>query len=590
MGDLTPPPPGLVRRSLEALRRRGVLRAAGGYLVLAWVGMQVADVVVPAMGLPDQAISVILVALSIGFPVVLVVSWMFDLQGLGLVRDHGPSGPLAADPAPTPPKPLGDRTSIAILPFRDLSPDKDQEHLAHGLPEELANALGGTKGLRVVAQSSATHWAEGLDDAVEIGKRLGVGTVVEGSVRKSARRLRTSARLVEVGTGYTIFSESFDSADDDIFAIQDEISGLLAKALRMELLGADGGADRGTESSEAYDLYLRGRHYWNRRYAVGLGTALEYFEKAAKADASFALPLAGVADTHSIMAMYGFPTSPDVRELAMRAVERAQTLAPERAEVFFSDGLARMVFDGAWVEAERAFEAAVVRRPNFGEAWGWLGLCQVAYGRPSEGAKSLGEAFEVEPHSKYVPGLIGYGCLWLGWFYEAQTMVAPLLEENPESVIALSVLSIAHGGQGHVQEARAAIRKALALTGGGALPRALAAWIESIDGGADAAADHANVLLRPGEGGPTAPVPMAIALAAVGRDEEAIDKLREAHRSHGPAAALVYRYPFWRNAHSLGAWSDFMREIGVVTDEKGMPVTATRSSRAEFRERTDIRG
>lgn len=592
MGDLTSPPPGLARRSLDALRRRGVLRAAGGYLVLAWLAMQVADVVLPAVGLPDGAITVLLIVLAVGFPIVIVVSWMFDLRGLGLVRDYGPDAEAeAATPKPSTPVAAvpADRTSIAILPFRDLSPDKDQEHLAFGLAEELANALGGTEGLRVVAQSSATHWSQGLDDAVEIGRQLGVGTVVEGSVRKSAHRLRTSARLVEVGTGYTVFSESFDSTDDDIFAIQDEISGLLAEALRMKLLGSEGSTDAGTEDSEAYDLYLRGRHYWNRRYAVGLGTALEYFEKAAEADPTFALPLTGIADTHSIMAMYGFPTKPDVRGLAMQAVAKARSLAPDRAEVFFSDGLTRLVFDGDWAASEQAFEAAVVRRPNFGQAWGWLGLCQVAYGRPSEGSRSLAEAYELEPHSKYVPGLVGYGCLWLGWFEEAQAAVNPLLEENPESVIALSVLSIAYGGRGELDRARSSVEKALALTGGGALLRAMAAWIESAAGNEAAAAQHAEPLLDPIEAHAVAPVPHAIALAAVGRELEAVATLRHAHRTHGPGAAAVHRYPFWNALHPLPGWAEFMKEIGVVTEDDGSPVNASPSARREFSQRTGLR-
>jgi serine/threonine protein kinase len=209
-------------------------------------------------------------------------------------------------------QPFSGKHSIAVLPFVDMSPKKDQEYFCDGLSEELINALTHIKKLRVAARTSAFSFKGEKYDVREIGDKLNVDTVLEGSIRKAGERLRITAQLVSATDGYHLWSEKYDRNMEDIFAIQDEISLAIVDKLKIELLGDEAAllVKRGTDDLEAYDLYIKGRFFWEQR-GKGIGKAVECFKRAVARDPNYAQAYAGLADSYNLLAFYGFMPSRD---------------------------------------------------------------------------------------------------------------------------------------------------------------------------------------------------------------------------------------------------------------------------------------
>ena len=201
---------------------------------------------------------------------------------------------------------------------------------------------------------------------------------------------------------------------EDVFAIQDEITKAVVEALRVELLGEPDAplVTAMTDNLEAYDLYLKGRHYWSRRYEFGLQTALQYFEGAAQKDPHFALPYTGIADTHAVLGLYAFVSPLEARERARAALDRATKLGPELPEVLYSQAFVGLIFDGGVDESERIFAKVLDLAPSHNIARLWHGLALVAQGRWPQGLDELKEVAEREPHSAYMQIITGLGFLW----------------------------------------------------------------------------------------------------------------------------------------------------------------------------------
>ena len=558
---------GRLARVTSELARRGVLQAGGSYLVFGWLLLQVADVVLPAFELPESSVGVILAALAVGFPVILVVSWMFDLRGFGLIRDHGEVE--EAEAAPQLPATNTDHKSIAVLPFADLSPDQDQEYFAHGMAEELTHTLAQIQGLRVAARTSTVHISSQSVELQEIGRKLGVGSVLEGSIRKSNQQLRITVRLVSVDTGFELYGDSFDRELEDVFSLQDELARSVAESLKLQLLGERPAPaiPSATTDSAAYDLYLRGRHFWNMRYAVGLDTALEYFHQALEIDPNYALPLAGIADTYSVMGLYGFGDGNEARKKSQAAREQAKKLGPDRPEVLFAEGLSLLVFEGDFWGAERAFEAAIARRPNFGDALAWLGLVRIAHGRFASGESSLRAAFDVEPHSITVLGLLGYGFVWLRKYKAAAEISERILETDPESVLGLIVRTFAHFGMGDVAAAKRSASSAMAFSNRADLPVSVGAWISAQSGDLEGATNLCKTLEEQSLKRDVGPVHLAVARLASGNNAAALETLSEGATSHAPGVGFVHWYPYWDDLRESEGWGTFMENLGVLQSE-----------------------
>jgi TolB-like protein len=218
-----------------------------------------------------------------------------------------------------------------VLPFADMSPGGDQEYFADGMAEELINTLSKIEDLRVVARTSAFAF-KGKDVGIrEIGDRLNVGAVVEGSVRRAGDRLRITAQLVQVADGFHLWSETYDRRLEDVFAIQDEIAVAVAQALKARLVDTPS-FNPPTQDLRAYELYLTGRHFWNLRTEAGMRRAIEYYEEALALDPRYAPALSGLADAYAQLWNYQFDERPEIVSRARKAATEALRLDPSLGE------------------------------------------------------------------------------------------------------------------------------------------------------------------------------------------------------------------------------------------------------------------
>ncbi len=376
-------------RGLSAeLRRREVYPVIVAYAVVAWLLLQIGEVTFEPLGLPDWAMPALIFVAVAGFPVALVLAWMYDITPQGIRRDRLDRRDQGRS---------DDRPSIAVLPFLDLSPDQDQEYFCEGVAEEILNALTRIRNLHVAARSSSFQFTSQAGDVRAIGRKLGVKTILEGSVRKSVGSLRVTAQLVKVSDGYHIWSKVFDKELEDIFAIQDEIATSIADALLETISAQDREAIRTIPRThvDAYDYYLRGRQFLKRFHRVDIEHARQMFWQALDIDPDFALAWAGYADCHSLLMMYVDP-NPVHAQQADQASKRALELAPDLAEAHASRGLACLVgrkFD----RAERAFRKALELNPQLFEAYYYYARTRFHQGDLEGAAEMFRKAADTDP-------------------------------------------------------------------------------------------------------------------------------------------------------------------------------------------------
>jgi eukaryotic-like serine/threonine-protein kinase len=304
------------------------------------------------------------------------------------------------------PEPGADK-SIAVLPFTNLSPDPENEYFSDGVTEEVINALAQLPNLHVAARTSSFAFKGKREDLRVIGQRLGVSTVLEGSIRRAGNRLRVTAQLINALDGYHLWSERYDRDMDDVFAVQDEIARAITARLRVTLKVPEAPlVRRGTDNLGAYDLYLKGRYFWLRR-GDGLQKAIDYFQRAIAADPSFAAPYAGLADTYCILGVYGYMPSTTVAARAGEAAERAVALDDLLADGHYSVGLYEAYFGWNFERAEREFRRAIELNARSALPHVWLSELMGAVGRREEALQLARHAQQLEPLSPLVNALAG---------------------------------------------------------------------------------------------------------------------------------------------------------------------------------------
>ena len=379
---------------LDELRRRKVIRVAIVYAVVAWLMMQIAEVSFEPLNLPDWARSFVVFLLVLGFPLALVLAWAYELTPEGVKRDADARGaePAREDP-PSTASTTGGATSIAVLPFADMSENKDQEYFCDGVAEEILNTLTNVGTLDVASRTSSFRFRGDAADISAIGRDLNVDTILEGSVRKSGDKLRITAQLINVADGYQLWSARYDSEMRDIFQIQDEIARSIAIALQVTL-GSEALAAP-TSDVQAYDNYLRGRNFFYRFGPKNLGFARQMFSKAIEIDPDYAMAWAGLADAHAFEYLY-FGAPEDHLEQADQASMRALEIAPDLAETHASRGLAHML-SKEYREAEGHFEKAIHLNEDLFEAYYFYARTRFHQGELEHAAELFEKASEVRP-------------------------------------------------------------------------------------------------------------------------------------------------------------------------------------------------
>jgi serine/threonine protein kinase/Tfp pilus assembly protein PilF len=326
-------------------------------------------------------------------------------------------------------------TSIAVLPFANMSADPEDQYFSDGLAEELVNALTRLSGLRVASRTSSFRFRNPETDVRAIGRELGVGAILEGSVRRAGSRLRVTVQLIDVENGYSIWSERYDRQMSDVFEVQDEIVRSTVNTLAPALLGEAGETmRRPTENLQAYDLYLRGRHYWNQRSPAVFSTAIRLFEQAIELDPNYSLAYAGLADCYSILRVYGWTPPQHSQPRALDAVTRAMALDPLLPEAHFSRALYEFYFERHWRTAKDHFLRAIQMSPRMAMFQAYYALFLASEYEYPEAQQRLEAALSMDPHSSVVHFLAACAHCVMGDAAKALEHAGRALDLQPESL------------------------------------------------------------------------------------------------------------------------------------------------------------
>lgn len=417
--------------------------------------------------------------------------------------------------------------SVAVLPFADLSPQKDLEYLCDGLAEELINALSGISGLRVVARTSAFSFKGQNLDVRTIGSRLGVTSVLEGSVRKQGERLRISAQLINVADGYQLWSERFDRESGDVFQIQDEIAKTVADRLRVKL-GSLPSAP--THDAEAYNLYLQGRFHWNKRTNESMRKALESYEAAIARDPKFALAYSGIADSLLILEDHGFIGHKDAIARARAAVDKALALDPDLAEALTALG-------GIHSElrefdlADRAFKRAIELKPGYATAHHWYATQMLLeVGKVDEARRAMLKARELDPLSLIINTDLGRHYYYIREFATAKERVSYVLSLDGHFIKAQRLMYLTLWQMGDYASAISHIPEWLPPYTG--MKRDDNDWVSILsDSGPEGVLRRQLAVMQMAEGGYPLHYARAAIHAQLGEADQAVDALEDNIRS-----------------------------------------------------------
>ena len=351
--------------------------------------------------------------------------------------------------------------TLAVLPFRPLNDADANEYLGLGLTDTLITKLSNVQQLIVRPTSAVRKYAASGFDVKAVGHEQQVEAVLEGSLQKLGNKVRVSVRLLAASDGHPLWAYQCDESCADIFAMQDAVSEQVAAALLARLTGEEKRllAKRETTSAEAYQLYLQGRYFWNRRTAEGLRKSIEYFEQAIAKDANYARAFAGLSDAYSLQWGYGFVPPAEVIPKARAAAERALALDETLAEAHHALGALAWNYDWNWAEAEREFRRAIALNPHYAPAHHYLGEFLTYQGRFDEGQAEFAHALEIDPTSVVIHTDAGLMLAMTRRESEGIPHYRKALELDPNFKKARQCLAWAYMNEGHFAEAQAEVEK-----------------------------------------------------------------------------------------------------------------------------------
>jgi len=460
----------------------------------------------------------------------------------------------------------GDQESIAVLPFRVLGPPGENtgdEYLGIGLTDALITRLSNVRRLVVRPTSSVLRYRGAAIDPLIAGRDLGIDYVIDGTLRRVGNRIRVTAQLLSISEGVTRWAEHFDEDSTDVLQIEDSISEKVASALLPQLTGDEKQqlSKRGTDSSEAFEAYLRGRYYWSSYTEVGLAKALECYKKAIKLDPDYALAYTGIADYYNWLGVFGIRPFAETSAAAKQNAAKAVELDSSSAEAYSALGFATVCHDFDWAVAEGQHRRAIEINPNYATAHHWYAFHLMMEGRFEEGLEQMLRTRELDPISPSVLQALGW-CYYQGRrFDEAIATYRNMLESVPEFPYGLVTLSWTLRHTGEVDEAVNAAEKALDLSGGGTF------YIAAL-GAAYAAAgrqqDARGVLERLAQlsvHGFVSPYQLALIHLHLGERERALELLLEAYAIKDAWVVWLGVEPQWDPLRGEPAFDGILRDL-----------------------------
>ena len=457
--------------------------------------------------------------------------------------------------------------SIAVMPFANLSAAPENEYFCDGLAEELLNALTRVSDLRVVARTSAFSFKHQQLDVREIGRRLNAATVLEGSVQRTGNRVRILTQLINSVDGYHLWSEQFDREMDDIFAIQDEIAGAIIEKLKVKLRPDEKSAvvKRYTGSVDAYHLYLKGRHFWNRRFAPGtVEKALEHFQQAISVDPRYGLAYSGMADCYNLLGLFQFRAPQESFPSALAAAEKALEIDNTIAEAHASYGFSKMLYVWDWHGAECEFKEAIKLNPGYAYSHFWYALYLCATARFDEAIAEAKRAQESDPLSLGINANVGLVLYLSREYKQAEEQLEKTIELDPNFGLAYCYLASSLIAQKRYDEALAAIQKSIELTRG--MPVAIACLGDLY--GRRGERDKAEKVLQKVEAIlHDRHVPSSVLhyiYAGLGDREKFFECMNRAYEAHDPLFAFLKALPEHDDMRSDPRYNELLRRMGLA--------------------------
>src|SRR5216110_2670090 len=412
------------------LKRRNVYKVAVAYIVAGWALSQGIAQVLPVFDVPNWAIRLIVLLIMIGLPVALSLAWAFELTPEGIKRTDAADavgqhsrghtwiyivviaaafsiglfflGRFSAGNKTASPVGISNK-SIAVLPFDNLIRDPDNAYFCEGVQDEILTRLAKVADLKVISRTSTQHFKSTPDNLPQIAKQLGVAHILEGSVQKASDQVRVNVQLINALTDAHLWADTYDRRLTDIFAVESEIAKTIAETLQAKLTGSEKSsiAKAPTVNPEAYELYLKGRFFWNKRTGDDLRKSIEYLKQAIAKDPGYALAYAALADSYGLLRFYGGASPAESVVPAEAAAKKALELDDSLAEAHASLGLIateELEINRGVNELERAIQL----NPNYATAHHWLGLALATLQQSDRSIGELKRALELDPLSMII--------------------------------------------------------------------------------------------------------------------------------------------------------------------------------------------
>jgi serine/threonine protein kinase/tetratricopeptide (TPR) repeat protein len=455
--------------------------------------------------------------------------------------------------------------SIAVLPFENASRDAEHEYLGDGIAGSLINILATIPKLRVMAQSTVFRYKGRAIDPQAIGRELNVRAVLSGRIMQSGGALRIGTELVDVATGSRLWGGQYDRKTGDIFAIQDEISNEISEALRLKLTRAEKKrlTKRQTVDAEAYRLYLKGRHHWNKWTEDGFYKAIEYFQQAVEKDPGYALAFTGLADSYVLLGWNSYLPPKDAFPKAKRAAMGALRLDPDLGEAHTSDAAVLWLHDWRWPEADSEFKRSLALSPSHPTASHWYAESLMTMGRHAEAIERMKSGQELDPLSLIISVAIGWAFYMARRYEEAIEQFRRTVELDPNYPVTYWILGLVLRKMGRYEMAIAGGEKGVKLSGGSPLMNAALAQTLATAGRKEEAMRILDDLTNLAKQKYVAPYFFAGIHVGLGEEDRAMEYLEKSYEEHSHWLMYLHMDPSMDGLRSNPRLQDLLRRVGL---------------------------
>jgi TolB-like protein/Tfp pilus assembly protein PilF len=582
------------------LKERHVVRVAIAYGVTAWLLAQIATQIFPFFEVPNWGVRLVILALVIGFPIALALAWAFEITPEGIVRTEEsvpsessrrrtgytftvgiiivtlaaiglfafrlsrqkPSSAPTNESVPA----VSSVKSIAVLPFENASNEPNTEYLSEGISEALINSLSELQQLRVIARPMAFRYKQKDVDPRQVGRELGVTAVLTGKVRQMQNALNVQVDLVDPVTGAEIWGGGYDRKIADLLAIKQAIAQQVTAKLKLKLSSEEQRrlVKHDSTNPEAYQFYLRGRYFWDKRTSDGIKQAIEHFQQSIERDPNFALGYVGLADSYTGLAFYNFAAPHEAMPKAKESVIKALTLDDTLAEAHTTLAHILINYDWNWAAAEKEFKRSIELKPDYARAHQWYAIHYLtAMGRLEEAVQEMKKALELEPASLVMNTFMGATLYYAGRYDEAIDQCRRTIQMDPNFAVAHWHLGLAYEQKQLLDAATEEFKKAISLSGGSPLMKAAFGRAHAESQKKYEANEMLNELNELAKRQYASAYEMATIHVALGNNEQAFQLLAKAYAEHSFHLVNLNVSPQFKSIRSDPRFLDLVQRIGL---------------------------